>query len=298
MVGNGGSTSPLRERTRPGGSLVGEPAGPPGESAPEVPSKTDILRAPGPFQIVFAVLFSVAVLVGLFIFLASAYTRQTAVPTLTPTPTATPPPPTPTFTPQPTATPRPTSTPTPAPTPLPDLSGVAIGLPDLPRGFDPLPPEEWPPLSITATAFLSETVSSSGRLYNPTGFRYPGTRTPEIILSYLLFPLSPDEQKRLDARLADPPSALAMALESLVGGRVTALEVLPGMDDLGDASTGISARGTLEGQSWRLEVAMVRRGAAFAYVLVAYPEGKKPPIGLRQVAELLDKQVKAALGGR
>lgn len=258
---------------------------------------TDVY-APSLFQIVLAILFSIAVLVGLFIFLASAYTRQTAVPTPTATPTATPPPPTPTFTPRPTATPHPTSTPTPAPTPLPDLSSVAIGLQDLPKGFEVLPAEARPPLSITATAFLSETVSASGRLYNLTGFRYPGTRTPEIILSYLLFPLSPAEQESLDARLADPPSVLAMALKSLGGGRVAALEVLPGMDDLGEASTGVAARGTLEGEAWRLEVAMVRRGAAFAYILVAYPEGKKPPVGLREVAELLDKQVKAVLGGR
>lgn len=256
------------------------------------------LSGPGLFQIVLAVLFSIAVLIGLFIFLASAYTRQTAVPTPTPTATPTPPPPTPTFTPRPTATPRPTFTPTPAPTPLPDLSGVVLNLRDLPKGFEALPVEEWPPLVITATAFLSETVSSSGRLYNPTGFRYPGTRTPEIVLSYLLFPLSLAEQERLDARLTDPPSVLRMALESLGGARVTALEILPEMDDLGDASAGVSVRGTLEGQPWRLEVAMVRRGAAFEYVLAAYPEGKKPPLGLREAAELLDGRVKAALGGR
>lgn len=256
------------------------------------------LSGPGLFQIVLAVLFSTAVLVGLFIFLASAYTRQTAVPTPTPTATSTPPPPTPTFTPRPTATPHPTFTPTPAPTPLPDLSSAVLNLQDLPRGFEVLPSEEWPPLSITASAFLSETVSASGRLYNLTGFRYPGTRTPEIVLFYLLFPLSPAEQERLDARLADSPSALRMALESLGGAQATALEILSGMGDLGNASAGIAARGTLEGQAWRLEVAMVRRGAAFEYVLVAYPEGKKPPIGLHDVAELLDRRVKAALGGR
>jgi len=297
MVGDAGGPSPLWERTRPRGSPAGERPGPAGTPPPEVPSGIDAY-ASRPFQTILAVLFSLAVLIGVFLFLSSAHARQTFVPTPTPTATATPPPPTPTFTPHPTATPRPTVTPTPSPTPLPDLSGATLGLEDLPKGFEPLPPEERPPLSITATAFLSETVSSSGRIYNLTGFRYPGTRTPEIVLSYLLFPLSREEQGRLDARLADPPSALRMALESLGGGRVTVLEVLSGMDDLGDASVGVAARGTLEGGNWRLEVAMVRRGAAFAYVLVAYPEGEKPPVDLRKAAERLDAQVRAALGGR
>ncbi len=293
MIGSSGGGPSLRQ-DRPRSPQAGD-----SEPSGKVPETSGVdISGPSLFQIVLAGLFSAAVLVGLFIFLASAYTRQTAVPTPIPTATPTPPPPTPTPTPRPTATPRPTFTPTPAPTPLPDLSEATLNLQDLPKGFEPLPPGERPPLLITATAFLSETISSSGRLYNLTGFRYPGIRTPEIVLSYLLFPLSPEEQVSLNARLADPPLVLRMALESLTGGRVSALEVLPEMDDLGDASAAVSARGTLEEQSWRLEVAMVQRGAAFAYVLVAYPEGKKPPITLREAAELLDERVRAALGGR
>ncbi len=294
MIEGSSGSSPRQNRPQPPSLQAGNPPEPSGK-APETPV-VDVSE-PGPFQLILAVLFSMAVLVGLFTFLALAYTRQTAVPMPTPSATPTPPPPTPTFTPWPTATPRPTHTPTPAPTPLPDLSGAVINLQDLPKGFEVLA-EEHPSLSITATAFLSGTVSSSGRLYNLTGFRYPGTRTPEIILSYLLFPLRPAEQRELDARLAQSPSALRMALESLGGAQVTALEVLSGMDDLGNVSVGVAARGTLEGQNWRIEVAMVRREAAFAYVLIAYPEGKKPPIGLRKVAEVLDDRVKAALGGR
>ncbi|MGC8960527.1 MAG: hypothetical protein ACP5OO_12250 [Chloroflexia bacterium] len=298
MVGDSvGGPSPLKDRTRPRFPRAGGAPETPAESPPETPTGVDI-SGPRPFQVGLAVLFSLAVLAGLAIFLASAYTRQTAIPTPTATATATPSPPPPTFTPRPTATPRPTFTPTPAPTPLPDLSVAVLSLQDLPGGFEILPPEGRPPLLITATAFLSGTVSSSGRLYNLTGFRYPGTRTPEIVLFYLLFPLSPEEQKRLDARLADPPSALGMALESLGGVRVTALEILPKMDNLGEASAGVAARGTVEGAAWRLEVAMVRQGAAFEYILVAYPEEKKPPLSLRQAAEPLDERVKAALGGR
>jgi hypothetical protein len=246
----------------------------------------------------------------------------TPTPTPTNTPTATPtatPTNTPTNTPRPTNTPKPTNTPIPptAPpkptnTPIPptetfkptappvvDLSSAVLMGKDLPAGFQALSAADLKQLNLSesdlAQAFSG--ASTTARPMNFTAFLNSNPQKFQIVLSFLLYPLTTLEKAAFDLQLANPDIALqsfGAGFTSTTGGAKPSL--LPGMDKFGDKSIGFTTTMSSGGLALRMDMVIVSRGTAIEVLMSMYLDGVQPTANLADLAKILDARVAAALG--
>ena len=209
-------------------------------------------------------------------------------PTPTPVPpTPTPVPPTPTPVP-PTPTPvPPTPTPTPLPptptlTPLPDLSNVVLTLEDLPSGFEAMSPAEF--------GFTKEDLSQDDFTVESL-FVFLEAEHFELVMGFTALVSTRLEQAGFDVALRQPD----FLLDSLIGGMgatdILEQKDLPDLDDIGDASAGVTVAVDMEGISMRMDIVAFRRDVVGAFVFVMYIDGDVPIVPIGDVSRIFDERI-------
>jgi hypothetical protein len=211
---------------------------------------------------------------------------QTFTPTLTPTATST-------FTPTPTATrtPTPTSTATRTPTPTltakpaPDYSQVLLKLEDLPKGFEEIPSSE-----IDREDLLSQSTS----LYRYDNvFMFIEPSNFEVLVGITMIVTGTLQQTSLDMQMENPAllmSFLGLGIDN-AGGETSDKKTIPGMDDIGDSSTGMSMVIDMSGIAMQTDIAMFREGNVVGMLMLMHPKGSTAKASLHELSLILDQRI-------
>src|SRR5579859_7341925 len=217
--------------------------------------------------------------------------------TLSPTPTASP-----TFTASPTSTF--TASPTRVPTATPDAYADAyLRVSDLPRGFAALTAADRTQMHLTDGELQMGLANSFklADLHNFSGFAYGGLSTSQVIVAYLVYPLTPAEQSSMDVVLSDPSifakfMAAGLTQRSQGSGVTSRVSPLAGMNKFGDMSAGItiSLAGS-DGTKVRMDLVAVRLAEVLEFCNTYYRDGVHPAAAIGDIARLLDTRVAAAV---
>lgn len=238
---------------------------------------------------------------ALFVLLACSLPQKVAslvwTPTFTPTATYTP---TPTFTPTLTPTPTPTNTATPTATATPDVTATAVvdavflTVDDLPEGFGAVTKRELDRMGMNEEALI-EQFGGGFEEAKPHSFRAfvkSDRWNVEFVIAFLVFPLTAFERASFDMASVDPES-MAASFEAGSGYPVT---VLPDGDQIGDSSVGLSTKFVYSsGRAMRMNFVIARRGGAAEFVIVMHSDGTKASANVIELADILDKRLKAVL---
>ncbi len=213
----------------------------------------------------------------------------TPTPTSTPTPTATP-----TITPTPTATRTPLPTATPTPALGVDASGVVIRQSDLPAGFVEIPSEEIAPSTEPAVAGCEYgcDIQALSTFMNPESL--------EIVVGMTVLLTTTMDQVGFDTAMLNPEVAgegFMMGLAMAAPENVEPMEYgeLPGVENIGERSGGITAVIDYQVFVMRMDMIMLRRGQIGVLVIVMYPEGEQHSVSVYDMARLLDERAVEAL---
>jgi len=217
--------------------------------------------------------------------IAAGCSAATPAPTNTPVPTATP---KPTNTPVPTNTPKPTNTPEPAKAAA-DLSAAKITLEDLPATFVEFPQQQQAMVDAME-ANLAKYYGPSAKLANIS--MYASTDAmPQIFMSWVIHPLDEATAAEFDSQMKQPDQSLRSIPGVGDQGGKAKLEPLKGADQLDDNSIG----GTLVSDWLKMDVIIMRRGAALAYVMLTYMPTEKPSVDVVKLADTLDQRLQDAM---
>ena len=258
--------------------------------------------------IVFRVVFGLALLALLTLALAGCGAlpfgqpaRPTATATPIPLPTAVP-----SATPSPTIPLPPTNTPVivvdtpvPAPTPLPNLSAVKLGPKDLPAGFVEVSAADLKKMSLNEEILSAgfRGIGSQTRLYNLTAFSHAPKN--QLVLSFLVFPMTPAEKATFEAQLTSPDAVLKTWGSLLLGaGGLPNAKPLAGVDKFGDKSIGFMTTANNAGVALREDTVIVSRGLIAQVILSFYADGAAPPITTADLVKVLDTRLATTLSGK
>ena len=191
----------------------------------------------------------------------------------------------PTPTPNATPTNTPTNTPTVTPTPLPDFSEVVLTLEDLPSGFEVLSGDEF--------GFTKEALSGADFIVEST-FTFFEAEHFEFVWGYTSLLPTRFDQVVFDKDL-DQTEIMEIIMKTLLKGfeGYTILEKkgLPDLDDIGDASAGLTVVVDVEGIPMRMDMVIFRRDKVVAFVSTFYIDGDSPIITVEDVAVKLDERI-------
>lgn len=192
-----------------------------------------------------------------------------------PTPTPSPPSPTPTF------TPTPNPTPTPAAVAFWDM---LLTLHDMPPGFEQEPIGD---LDIFNEGLAGEKwpIRAAFMFLEPDHYQFVIGVT-QLVQGRL-------DQVQFDAGVNRPQFMLQTVIQSMGLSGILEEDVLPSVDDIGDASAGVTvaSEGTGEGLPMRLDLVAFRRDVVGAYVIVMYVDGENPVVEAGELARLFDERI-------
>ena len=205
-------------------------------------------------------------------------TQTAAAPTSTLTPTSTP-----------TTTATPTDTPTITPTPGPDLSQAVLTLDDLPEDFEDAS-EEFNAIApgFEMDAFPYQYLES---------FVFMDDCQCEFIVGITFHLPWRSQQKEFDQFSAGFARIMIDSAELLGGeSEVRRSEDLVGLEDIGDAVTGVTTTVGSNGGQTRMDIVVFRRGIVGAWIFVYYPEGEIPVVSIDELARKLDARIVDVIG--
>lgn len=189
----------------------------------------------------------------------------TASPTNTPTPTA-----------------SPTNTPTVTPAPLSDLSDAVLTLQDFPSGFEEIPP--------AAFGFTKEDLSQEGFTVESL-FAFLEAEHFEFVMGFTTLLPTELEQAGFDVALRQPDFLLESLIVGMGAVDILEQKELPGLDDIADASVGLTVAIDAGGFPMRMDLVAFRRDVAGAFVLVMYVDGEVPIVPIGDVARKFDERI-------
>ena len=209
---------------------------------------------------------SIIVLLAMLALLAASMACSAAsnLPFLaTPTPTNT-------STPIPTSTPTLTSTPlfTPTATPLPDFSAVILKLEDLPAGFQSVPSQPANPDTQTLFSFVN-------------------IQEFQILSGASMLIVDPTDALGFDAMLNDPNLMMQGIASGANSSAFRDMQILPGMDNFGEASKGFTAVTELNNIMMQADFFIMKKGGVGLIATSFYKIGTTPPVSMQEIAKIL-----------
>lgn len=175
---------------------------------------------------------------------------------------------------------------------------VALTLEDLPPGFTELPPE----LATTVASRLDvlKQQLGQGNMKLENFFAFVNPQNFQIVLGFTgKLPTQP-EQAGFDSSLQQIQkpevqqrmlSQLQEKLKSFKEVKVTEYKALPGLDNLANASTGMTMGLEMQGQPLQMDLAAFRRNGVGAFTAVMYAKGEQPALAVGDVARKLDGRI-------
>lgn len=196
----------------------------------------------------------------------------------------------PTPTAEPSIMPTATQTATPAPTNTPaapsDISSVVLTLDDLPPGFEAVSLEEWG---------LTRDALSNDELTIETIFAFMEYEHFEFLFGFTTLLPTRLDQASFDAELGDTDYLIESFVMGLGASGVTEQSAIPGLDDIGDMSAGLTVVATLEGMAMRMDMVVFRKGPVGAFLLAMYLDGDTPVISIEDASLLLEAKIEEVL---
>ncbi len=172
--------------------------------------------------------------------------------------------------------------------PVGNLSAAVLAIGDLARGAQALTSAELAELGITQEALTGDLPYAQARVRNVVAFKY--TRPDELVLSFLLYPLTPEEAAAFDGHLS-PAKGLELVAGLLSRQEFAAPALREGELSMGDKSIAITVLGAGDTEDMRTDIAIVRRDKVVEVVLIRHLDGRAPRKPLEDLVLILDERV-------
>lgn len=184
--------------------------------------------------------------------------------------------------PPPTLTATPISTPTDIPTSVSDLSKAVLTLEDFPFGFTEM--------SLAEFGLTKEALSGEDFTVEEI-FVFLAADPLEIVIGFTTLLPTQLDQVGFDVGLHQPD----FMMDAFVGGMgatdILEQKELPHLNDIADASAGLTVVADMEGIPMRMDMAVFRRDIVGAFVLVMYIDGDVPLWSVEEVTNKLDDRI-------
>lgn len=180
----------------------------------------------------------------------------------------------------------------------PASTAATVTLQDLPAGFRELPPELSAALSSRLDILAQQL--GQGNLKPENFFAFVNPQDFQIVLGFTSQLSEPSAQASFDANMQQlqkpevQQQMLGQLQERLKRAgeiKITDYRTLPGLNDVANASTGITLGLETKGQPLRLDFAAFRRNSVGAFTAVMYPNGGQPKVAVGEVARKLDSRI-------
>ena len=175
---------------------------------------------------------------------------------------------------------------------------ATLTLKDLPPGFTELPPEIATMLASRLEVIKQQLGQENMKPEN--FFAYVNPQNFQIVLGFTGKLPNQSEQASFDASMekAKQPdvqqktlSLLQEQLKTFGEVKVTEYRLIPELNNLANASTGMTLALEMKGQPLRFDVAAFRRNTMGALTGVIYANGEQPAIGVGDLARKLDQRI-------
>jgi hypothetical protein len=175
---------------------------------------------------------------------------------------------------------------------------ATLTLEDLPSGFTELPPNIAAMLASRLEVIKQQLGQENMKPEN--FFAYVNPQNFQIVLGFTGKLPNHAEQASFDASMekAKQPdvqqktlSLLQEQLKTFGEVKVTEYRLIPELNNLANASTGMTLALEMKGQPLRFDVAAFRRNTMGALTGVIYANGEKPAIGVGDLARKLDQRI-------
>jgi hypothetical protein len=157
-----------------------------------------------------------------------------------------------------------------------------LTLEDLPSGFEAIPIDEF---GLAKEDLSSDEFTVEGI------FAFFEAERFEVVMGFTTLILTRLEQAGFDVSLRQPDSLMESFIEGMGATEVLEREELAHLNDIGDASTGLTLVAEIADIPMRMDVTIFRRDIVGAFVLVMYLEGDDPIVTLDEIANKLDDRI-------
>lgn len=190
---------------------------------------------------------------------------------------------------------------TPAPNPPSEqpASGVTLTLQDLPPGFQEVPQQVKQQIATWLEPF--KQLLARGNLPLSNFFAFVNLQKFEVVFGFTrILPDQPLALSIFDATLQQMQQTAARQqmisnvrekLQNVQGIELVEYQALPELNNLANASTGLTLAAKLQGKPIRIDVAGFRRNTVGAFTAVFYVDGGKPVVPVKDVVGKLDNRI-------
>jgi hypothetical protein len=123
------------------------------------------------------------------------------------------------------------------------------------------------------------------------GFTFQAKDKAELVTGYLINLPSPIEIAGFKLELNKPSTVLDLLLLGFKAVGVNDRQDLPGMEPIGEESTGVTFWTTWQGSKLRVDAIVFRKGNTGAVAAVIHPDGQKPTNPVNQIALALEATI-------
>lgn len=169
---------------------------------------------------------------------------------------------------------------------------------DLPSGFRELPPEL--AASIASRLEVLKQELGQGNMKPENFFAFVNPQNFQIVLGFTGNLPNQAEQASFDASLEQVKqpeiqqrtmSVLQEKLKAFGAIKVTEYRLIPDLNNVANASTGMTLAMEMKGQPLRMDLAAFRRNAMGAFTAIMYTNGEQPVVGVGDLARKLDLRI-------
>ncbi len=182
--------------------------------------------------------------------------------------------------------------PTEEPTAIPemDISELVLTSADFPDvAFSDVSLEE---MGMSAEDLNSEdfTVESFFALLEPQNF--------EMVMGFTTLVQSPLDKAGFDIILNQPDILIKSFLGGMGDAAASEQEELPELNNIGNASAGITLVTDIEGVSMRIDMVIFRHDSIGSFIMVMYLDGQQPVVSLKDITVKFDEKIAAFLASQ
>lgn len=192
---------------------------------------------------------------------------------------------------------------TPSPNPpafeQPAVSGITLTVQDLPDGFQEVPPQIKQQIATWMEPF--KQLLAKGNIPLSNFFAFANLQKFEVIFGFTtILPDQPLALATFDTALqqlqqtANRQQLIGKIRERLQFTQIIEFgeyEALPELNNLANASTGLTLAGKLQGRPVRIDVAGFRRNTVGGFTAVFHTDGVKPVVPVKDVVSKLDDRI-------
>lgn len=178
-------------------------------------------------------------------------------------------------------------------------SALTLTVQDLPNGFQEVPPQIKQQIAAWMEPF--KQLLAKGNIPLSNFFAFANLQKFEVIFGFTtILPEQPLALATFDTALqqlqqtADRQQLIGKIRERLQFTQVIEFgeyEALPELNNLANASTGLTLAGKLQGRPVRIDVAGFRRNAVGGFTAVFHTDGVKPVVPVKDVVSKLDNRI-------